>query len=74
MIWFLPTANLSVTNTIIGISVALLLPKRIKSLGALKDWLLAQIVTMRQVYFEAFEFLVCPHNIENFNMLWTYHE
>ncbi|NWF59651.1 MAG: Na+/H+ antiporter subunit E [Fischerella sp.] len=67
-IWFLLTANLSVANIIIGVSVALLLPHRHKATGALKDWLRALgevIVAIPQAYIEAFEIILRPHNEED---------
>lgn len=66
-IWFLLTANLSVANIIIGVSVALLLPGSPKSQAALKDWLQAlgkSIVAIVQAYIEAFEIILRPHNEE----------
>jgi multicomponent Na+:H+ antiporter subunit E len=71
VIWFLLTANLSVANIIIGVSVALLLPGGPKSLGALKDWLRALgevIVAVPQAYFEAFEIMLRPHRYEDFTL------
>jgi multicomponent Na+:H+ antiporter subunit E len=71
VIWFLLTANLSVANIIIGVSVALLLPGGPKSLGALKDWLRALgevIVAVPQAYFEAFEIMLRPHQYEDFTL------
>lgn len=68
VIWFLLTANLSVANIIIGVSVALLLPHRHKATGALKDWLRALsevIVAIPQAYIEAFEIILRPHNEED---------
>ena len=67
-IWFLLTANLSVANIIIGVSVALLLPGRLKSPGPLKDWLRALgevLVAIPQAYIEALEIMVRPHNHES---------
>ncbi|MBW4627712.1 MAG: Na+/H+ antiporter subunit E [Brasilonema octagenarum HA4186-MV1] len=67
-IWFLLTANLSVANIIIGVSIALLLPGRPKTPGALKDWLRALgevIVAIVQAYVEALEIIIRPHNHED---------
>lgn len=67
-IWFLLTANFSVANIIIGVSVALLLPRRYTSKEALKDWLkvLGKIViAIPQAYIEAFEIIFRPHNQED---------
>ncbi|MDM9381856.1 Na+/H+ antiporter subunit E [Chlorogloeopsis sp. ULAP01] len=68
VIWFLLTANWSVANIIIGVSVALLLPHRHKAAGALKDWLRALgevLVAIPQAYIEAFEIILRPHNEED---------
>ncbi|MBF2007749.1 Na+/H+ antiporter subunit E [Chlorogloeopsis fritschii PCC 9212] len=68
VIWFLLTANLSVANIIIGVSIALLLPHRHKAAGALKDWLRALgevLVAIPQAYIEAFEIILRPHNEED---------
>jgi multicomponent Na+:H+ antiporter subunit E len=70
-IWFLLTANLSVANIIIGVSIALLLPGRPKAPGRLKDWLRAlweTLVALPQAYMEAFEMIVRPHNYEEVTM------
>ncbi|KAB8330073.1 cation:proton antiporter [Scytonema tolypothrichoides VB-61278] len=70
-IWFLLTANLSVANIIIGVSIALLLPGRPKTPGSLKDWLRAlgeTLVAIVQAYVEAFEIIIRPHNHEDIVM------
>lgn len=70
-IWFLLTANLSPTNIIIGVSIALLLPGRPKAPGRLKDWLRAlweTLVAIPQAYKEAFEMILRPHNYEEVTM------
>jgi multicomponent Na+:H+ antiporter subunit E len=67
-IWFLLTADLSLPNIIIGVSVALLLPGRQKAAAALRDWLhvLGEIVVaIPQAYKEAFEIMLCPHKEED---------
>ncbi|XHX78849.1 MAG: cation:proton antiporter [Stenomitos frigidus ULC029] len=64
IIWFLLTANLSLANIIIGVCVALLLPRRRTAPGALKDWLRVLweiIVAIPQAYLEAFELMLRPH-------------
>lgn len=66
-IWFLLTANLSVTNIIIGICIAFLLPRNRTTPGMLKDWLRVLweiIVAIPQAYKEAIELMVCPHTQE----------
>jgi multicomponent Na+:H+ antiporter subunit E len=66
-IWFLLTADLSLANIIIGVSIAFLLPRSAKSLGALKDWLRVLweiIVAIPQAYIEAIQIMLRPHNHE----------
>ena len=66
-IWFLLTADLSLANIIIGVSIALLLPRTYKSPGAFKDWLRVFweiIVAIPQAYLEAIEMILRPHNRE----------
>ncbi|MBH8554460.1 Na+/H+ antiporter subunit E [Nostocaceae cyanobacterium CENA357] len=71
VIWFLLTADFSVANIIIGVSIALLLPGRHKGPEALKDWLrvLGEIVVaLPQAYIEAFEIIIRPHKYEDITM------
>lgn len=71
VIWFLLTANLSVANIIIGICVALLLPRGRSVPGALKDWLRVLgkiVVAIPQAYYEAFELILRPHTHEEIVM------
>lgn len=71
VIWFLLTANLSVANIIIGICVALLLPRGRSVPGALKDWLRVLgkiVVAIPQAYLEAFELILRPHRQEEIVM------
>ena len=71
VIWFLLTANLSVANIIIGICVALLLPRGHSGSGALKDWLRVLgkiVVAIPQAYLEAFELMFRPHTQEEIVM------
>lgn len=71
VIWFLLTANLSVANIIIGVCVALLLPRSYTNSGALKDWLRVLweiIVAIPQAYLEAFELIFRPHTQEGITM------
>jgi multicomponent Na+:H+ antiporter subunit E len=66
-IWFLLTADLSLANIIIGVSIAFLLPRSPKSLGALKDWLRVLweiIVAIPQAYIEAIQIMLLPHDRE----------
>jgi multicomponent Na+:H+ antiporter subunit E len=71
VIWFLLTADFSLANIIIGVSIALLLPGRQKTPEALKDWLrvLGEImVAIPQAYIEAFEIIIRPHKHEDVTM------
>lgn len=71
VIWFLLTANLSVANIIIGICVALLLPRGRSVPVALKDWLRVlwkTVVAIPQAYLEAFELIFRPHTHEEIVM------
>jgi len=66
VIWFLLTADFGVANIIIGVCVALILP-RSPSPGALKDWLRALgeiIIAIPQAYIEAVEIMLRPHRQE----------
>ncbi|WP_414564570.1 MULTISPECIES: Na+/H+ antiporter subunit E [unclassified Anabaena] len=67
-IWFLLTADFSVANIIIGVSISLLLPGRQKVPEALRDWLRVLgevIVAIPQAYIEAFEIIFRPHKHED---------
>ena len=69
VIWLLLTADLSPANIMIGIAIALILPRSSTSLGPLKDWLklLWQIViAIPQAYLEAIEMMFRPHDREDF--------
>lgn len=71
VIWFLLTANFSVTNIIIGIVIALLLPRNSNSPERLKDLLkaIAKIfLAIPQAYKEAIELIFRPHNHEEIVM------
>ena len=66
-LWFLLTANWSVANIIIGIAIALLLPRSYTAPERLKDLLpvLGKILlAIPQAYIEAFELIFRPHNHE----------
>lgn len=70
-IWFLLTADFSVANIIIGISIALLLPGGRTAKQSLKDWLrvLGEIVVaIPQAYIEAFQLILRPHKYEEITM------
>ncbi|EAW39338.1 Na+/H+ antiporter subunit E [Lyngbya sp. PCC 8106] len=66
-IWFLLTSDLSVTNIVIGVGVAFLLPRRFTSREKLSDWLRVFweiLVAIPQAYIEAVEIMIRPHNDE----------
>jgi multicomponent Na+:H+ antiporter subunit E len=66
-IWFLLTADLSLANIIIGVAIALLLPRSYTSPGKLKDWLRVLweiVVAIPQAYIEAIQIMLRPHNHE----------
>lgn len=70
-IWFLLTADFSVANILIGISIALLLPGGHTARESLKDWLRVLgeiIVAIPQAYIEAFQIILRPHNHEDITM------
>ncbi len=67
VIWFLLTSDFSVANILIGVGVALLLPRSYTSPGALQDWLhtLGEVlIAIPQAYKEAFEIMLFPHRHE----------
>jgi multicomponent Na+:H+ antiporter subunit E len=71
VIWFLLTANFSVANVLIGISIALLLPRTSTSHTRLKDlfWGLGKIiVAIPQAYKEAIQLILQPHTEEEIVM------
>ena len=70
-IWFLLTANVSLTNIIIGVIIALLLPRGKSSPEKLKAWLkviIKIIITIPLAFMEAFEIILRPHNQEEIIM------
>ncbi len=63
-LWFLLTGSLSPTNILIGITIALLLPRNSPHLDRHREWLrvLGKIfVAIPTAYFEAFQIILCPH-------------
>lgn len=70
-IWFLLTADGSLANIVIGLAIALLLPRRILQPKAIGDWLKDLlrvlweiIVAIPQAYLEAIEIIIRPHLYE----------
>lgn len=66
-IWFLLTADLSVANLIIGISIAFLLPRHFASPEPLREWMRVLweiIIAIPQAYLEAIQIMLRPHDQE----------
>ena len=66
-IWFLLTADFSWANILIGVAVAILLPRGIPRPSNLKEWMRTLgevVVAIPQAYKEAFEIMIFPHNHE----------
>lgn len=71
IIWFLLTADLSWINILIGLGVALLIPRKFTHPGPIKDWLRALweiVVAVPQAYIEAIAMILRPHQYESLTM------
>ncbi len=71
IIWFLLTADLSFANLLIGVTIALLLPRHPIISSSLKDWLHVIweiLVAIPTAYREAVEMIVHPHTQEDTTM------
>lgn len=71
IIWFLLTADLSLPNILIGVTISLLLPHNHKTRGQIQDWMRALweiIVAVPIAYKEAFEIILFPHRFEEITM------
>jgi multicomponent Na+:H+ antiporter subunit E len=67
-IWFLLTANFGVTNIIIGLLIAFLLPRGYPSRVSLGTWFQMAVKVLKAVpraYLEALEMMFRPHNRED---------
>ena len=67
-IWFLLTADLSLPNIILGLAIAILLPRGYTSPGKLKEWLqmLWKIIKAIPIaYVEAIQIMLRPHKYED---------
>ncbi|MEO0683911.1 MAG: Na+/H+ antiporter subunit E [Cyanobacteria bacterium J06649_11] len=67
-IWFLLTADLSVANIIIGVTIAFLLPRGYPTREKWKEWLQVLwkiLLAIPQAYLEAFEIIIRPHPRED---------
>lgn len=68
VIWFLLTSDFSLPNIIIGLAIAILLPRANCSFGLIKDWLkmsLEIIKAIPKAYLEAIEIIIRPHAYED---------
>ncbi len=66
-IWLLLTADLSLPNMLLGVAIALILPRGYTSKENLKEWLKTLwkvIIAIPQAYAEAIEIIFRPHNHE----------
>ena len=67
-IWFLLTADISLANIVIGITVTLLIPSGYAVPSKLKDWLRALYevaIAVPQAYWEAIVIMFQPHKYED---------
>lgn len=70
-IWFLLTADLSIANILIGLVVALLLPRCFTAHEPLREWLIIAwetVVALPQAYWEACQMILSPHRHESITM------
>lgn len=68
IIWFLLTADLSPANIIIGVCIALILPRNRTLTAVLRDWLHVLweiIIAIPTAYIEAIEIIFQPHTDED---------
>lgn len=66
-IWFLLTSDLSWANIVLGLAIALILPRQPFQPSKIKDWLLVLgeiIIAIPQAYMEAIEMIFFPHRYE----------
>jgi multicomponent Na+:H+ antiporter subunit E len=67
-IWFLLTSDLSLTNVVIGITVALIIPRNSGRSAPLREWLRTlwkSLMAIPQAYSEAIEIILRPHCYED---------
>lgn len=70
-IWFLLTSDLSIPNIIIGVAIALLLPRSKTEKESIKEWIKVLgklLITIPQAYYEAFEIMIRPHPYEGLTL------
>lgn len=67
-IWFLLTADFSLANSLIGLGIAIVLPRSVTRPSAIRDWLHVIweiIVAIPIAYIEAVEIMLRPHLYED---------
>lgn len=70
-IWFLLTSDLSLTNIIIGVLIAVLLPRPKGETESIKQWVKVLgkvLIAIPQAYMEAIEIMVLPHPYEGITL------
>lgn len=70
-IWFLLTSDLSILNTIIGIAIAVLLPRSQVEKESIKEWIKVLgrlLIAIPQAYYEAIEIMIFPHPYEGLTL------
>ncbi|NCO76024.1 MAG: cation:proton antiporter [Cyanobacteria bacterium] len=70
-IWFLLTSDLSIPNIIIGLFIAILLPRSNTEKESIKEWLKVfgrLLIAIPQAYYEALEIMIFPHPYESFTV------
>ncbi len=70
-IWFLLTADLSAANIVMGVAIAVILPRGYQSTGTFREWIgiiKKIIVVIPQAYFEALHMILRPHTREEVTM------
>lgn len=71
IIWFLLTADFTIANILIGLLVALLLPRRLRFTSKIQDWLEVIgkiIIAIPKAYYEAAQMIIQPHKYEEIGM------
>ncbi|BAQ60203.1 putative Multisubunit sodium/proton antiporter [Geminocystis sp. NIES-3708] len=70
-IWFLLTSDLSILNIIIGIAIAVLLPRSQVEKESIKEWIKVLgklLIAIPQAYYEAIEIMIFPHPYEGLTL------
>jgi multicomponent Na+:H+ antiporter subunit E len=70
-IWFLLTSDLSLTNIVIGVVVALIIPRNATRSAPIREWLRTlwkSLIAVPQAYMEAIEIILRPHRYEEITL------